>query len=441
MKDLNRAGDAAPLETLIPAKILITEDEFIVALDLQSRLQHLGYEVVGIASSGDDAILQVQDKHPDLVLMDIMLYGGMDGIDASKHIRDQFDVPVIFLTANSDPATLERAGATHPFSCLLKPFKERELKFSVDMALFHHRSTRQLRDAHDELEQRVQERTAELAATNNALQNELQLHQNTLRNLRAAQAIAYDADLAKNEFLATVSHELLTPMNGVLGMTELLRDTAPTPLQCQYIDAVQLSGETLLAIINDMLDFSRIETGTMESPRTSFSLSKQLSSFLKPLELRASAKSLRLSWVIADDVPDILVADPVHIGQVLINLVGNAIKFTESGQVDVTVTTLHLEPDRVELGFAVRDTGIGIPEDKHTAIFEPFVQADNSFSRRYGGAGLGLSIATRLVKLMGGSLTVDSKPSAGAVFKFSLWAGIVADKNIDTIDSIIDYSR
>jgi signal transduction histidine kinase len=440
MKDLNRASDAAPAEKTSPAKILITEDEFIVALDLQSRLQHLGYEVVGIASSGDDAILQVQDKHPDLVLMDIMLYGDMDGIEASKYIREHCDVPVIFLTANSDPATLERAGATHPFSCLLKPFKERELKFSVDMALYHHRTSRQLRAAHDELEQRVQERTAELAATNSALQTELQLHQNTLKMLRAAQAIAHDADLTKNEFLATISHELLTPMNGVLGMTELLREAAPTPLQRQYIDAVQLSGETLLTLINDMLDFSRIETGTMESPHTPFSLSHQLNSFLQPLRLRARAKSLQLSWTIAEDIPDLLVADPVHIGQVLINLVGNSIKFTESGRVDVTVKSLHLEQDRVELAFAVRDTGIGIPEDKQTAIFEPFVQADNSFSRRYGGAGLGLSIAKRLVKLMGGSLSIESKLGAGSLFQFNLWADVAADKNIDSGDLLTSSS-
>ena len=440
MKDLNRVGDATSAEKPGPAKILITEDEFIVALDLQSRLHNLGYEVVGIASSGDDAILQVQDKQPDLVLMDIMLYGGMDGIDASNHIRELCDVPVIFLTANSDPATLERAGATHPFSCLLKPFKERELKFSVDMALYHHRTTRQLRAAHEELEQRVQERTAELSATNNALQNELQLHQDTLKKLRAAQAIAYDADLTKNEFLATISHELLTPMNGVLGMTELLREAAPTPLQRQYIDAVQLSGETLLGLINDMLDFSRIETGTMTSPRTPFSLSHHLNDFLKPLKLRACAKSLELSWTIAEDVPDLLIADPAHIGQVLVNLVGNAIKFTESGHIDVTVKPRHLEHDRVELAFAVRDTGIGIPDDKQTAIFEPFVQADNSFSRRYGGAGLGLSIANRLVKLMGGSLNIESKPGAGSLFQFNLWADIVADKNLDTGDVLSSSS-
>jgi signal transduction histidine kinase len=301
------------------------------------------------------------------------------------------------------------------------------------MALYHHRTARQLQAARDELEQRVQDRTAELAATNKALQNELLLHQETLKNLRAAQAIAHDADRAKNEFLSTVSHELLTPMNGILGMTELLRDAGPNAVQRQYLDAVQLSGETLLSIINDMLDFSRVETGAMESPKTMFSLSRQLTAFLSPLKLRASSKALELAWTIADDVPDVLLADSVHIGQVLVNLVGNSIKFTERGGIDVTVKRRSAEHGRVELAFAVRDSGIGIPEDKQNAIFEPFVQADGSSSRRYGGAGLGLSIATRLVKLMGGTLGVESKPGIGSLFEFHLWADI-ADKNIDSID-------
>ena len=407
------------------AKILITEDELIVALDLQTRLQNLGYEIVGIAASGDDAILQVQEKQPNLVLMDIMLFGGMDGIEAAQHIREACDVPVIFLTANGDPATLERAGATHPFSCLLKPFKERELKFSIEMALYHHRTTRELREAHDLLEQRVDERTAELAATNTALQNELRRHRKTLEDLCAAHTIVQNANQAKNEFLATISHELLTPMNGILGMTDLLKESSSTPQQRECINVVQTSGETLLAIINDMLDFSRIENGTMAFDPTPFSLREQLGAFLKPLELRATAKLLMFSWSTAPDVPDRIVTDPVRLGQVLINLVGNAIKFTDSGQIEVNVVQLARERNRVHLGFSVRDTGIGVPKDKQKAIFEPFVQADGSYSRRFGGAGLGLSISAQLIALMGGKIALNSKPDAGSTFQFDLWADVV----------------
>jgi len=415
---------ATPTERLRPARILITEDEFIVALDLQSRLQHLGYEVVGIASSGDDAILQVQDNQPDLVLMDIMLYGELDGIEASRQIREEFDVPVIYLTANADSATLERAGSTHPFSCLLKPFKERELKFSIDMALYHHRTAQQLRMAYDELERRVQKRTAELAASNNALQNELRLHRKTMEDLCAAQTIAQSADRVKNEFLATVSHELLTPMNGILGMTQMLKETSPTAQQREYLDVVQLSGETLLNIINDMLDFSRIETSTMRFSPVAISLREQVDAFFKPLKLRARDKSLQFSWAIADDVPDQLNTDPLRLGQVLINLVGNSIKFTDCGQIEVKVAQLGVENNRVHLAFSVRDTGIGVPEGKQKAIFEPFVQADSSFSRRYGGAGLGLSISERLVALMGGNISLESKLGEGSTVRFDLWSDL-----------------
>jgi len=406
------------------AKILITEDELIVALDLQSRLQHLGYEIVGIASSGDDAILLVQENHPDLVLMDIMLFGEMDGIDTAKHIREECDVPVIFLTANADQATLERACATHPFSCLLKPFKERELHMSIEMALHHHSTARELREAHDLLEQRVQERTAELAATNIALQNEVHRHLKTLEELYAAHAIAQSADRAKNEFLATISHELLTPMNGILGMTDLLKESSPTPQQRECINVVQLSGETLLAIINDMLDFSRIETGTVDVAPTPFSLREQLDACLKPLELRARNKSLQLSWNTSADVPDRIITDPIRIGQVLINLVGNSIKFTDRGQIEIKVAQLTREQNRVQLRFSVRDTGIGVPKEKQKAIFEPFVQADSSFTRRFGGAGLGLTISARLVTLMGGKMELESEPAAGSTFHFDLWADI-----------------
>ena len=424
MKTFAHSIDSVPAKIREKPKILITEDELIVALDLQSRLQNLGYEIIGIASSGDDAILNVEDNHPDLVLMDIMLAGEMDGIETARQIREHHDIPIIFLTANGDPGTLERAGATHPFSCLLKPFKERELKFSIEMALYHHTTTRQLRDAHDLLEQRVQERTAELAATNIALQKELRRHRKTHEDLCVAHAIAQNADRAKNEFLATVSHELLTPMNGILGMTELLKQAAPTPQQRDYINVVQISGETLLSIINDMLDFSRIENGTMEFNPTPFSLREQLDAFLKPLKLRATDKSLSFSWNTAADVPDRIVADPVHIGQVLINLVSNAIKFTNSGQIEVNVTQLAREHKRVHLGFSIRDTGIGVPENKQKAIFEPFVQADGSHSRRFGGAGLGLSISTQLVALMGGKMSLESKVDAGSTFQFDLWAEI-----------------
>jgi len=404
-----------------PARILITEDEYIVAFDLKLRLKKLGFEVAGIAASGDDAILQNQDSKPDLILMDIQLHGEMDGIETARHIRAESDVPIIFLTANTDQASMERASSTNAFSYLMKPYNERELQFSIQMALEHSCTARLLREAHDLLEERVKARTAELSASYIALQNEYRLHQRTLDELQAAQIIAKQADKTKNEFLATISHELLTPMNGILGMVDLMLENKPSRQQHDQLSIVKASADDLLEIIHGLLDFSRMQNGTIECVPTIFSLREQIASYLQPLALRAKEKSLSLNWHIAEDTPGVVVADPNRIGQILVNLADNAIKFTDRGEVKIKVTRLSQEANRVQLRISVQDTGIGVPEDKQKLIFEPFVQADGSHSRRHGGVGLGLSIAARLVNIMGGKIDLESRPGKGSTFHFDLW--------------------
>jgi signal transduction histidine kinase len=414
-----------PDDPVSPPKILITEDEYIVAFDLQVRLRNLGYDVVGLASSCDDALIQVHDHKPDVVLMDILLHGEVDGIETARQIREMYGTPVIFITANADDSTLQRAGAIGPHNCLLKPFKERELKFSIDMALHHSRTNRLLAAAREELEKRVITRTAELEASNQALQLELEKHQRTLADLREAQMLARSADHAKNEFLATISHELLTPMNGIVGMVELLIEGAASPLQREQLGVVQGSAETLLSIINDLLDFSRIENGTMEFTATPFNLREQMGAFLRPFAVRAGARGIGFSWELEPTIPEVVIGDHTRIGQVLANLTSNAIKFTEHGDVKVLIEQKAQEENRILFSFSVHDTGIGIPEDKQKVIFEPFVQADSSLSRRYGGAGLGLSIASRIASMMGGKIHVSSKPKEGSTFCFELWLGRV----------------
>lgn len=389
------------------SKILIVDDVQL-NLDLMKEiLSEQGY-LIATAINGKSAIAKAKAHKFDLILLDVVL-PDIDGFEVCSHLKSNpqtQDIPIIFLTAKKEKDSIIKGFQLGAVDYIPKPFSKEELLARVNLHLT-------LRKTQGEL----------------------------IRSKEMAEA----ATKAKAIFLANISHEIRTPMNGIIGMIDILKQTPLTKEQLEYLEIVEISGENLLAIINDVLDFSKIEAGQITFERIRFNLSDEINEVVKILRYKAVQKNLKFTYSIASEVPELLVGDPLRLKQVLINLCNNSIKFTSKGFVYVQVNLIEMNESVIRLHFEVQDTGIGISPENQSKLFKSFSQADISTTRKFGGTGLGLAISKNLVQLMNGNIGIISEFGKGAIFHFDVEFGVssqdISDDEIQELDELMPNDK
>ncbi len=406
-------------------RILIVEDEVVVAMEIQSTLERLGYSVVGVVNSGENAINKTREEKPHIILMDIRLKGELDGIEAASRIRSNLDIPIIFLTAYAEDDKLERAKLALPFGYLLKPIQDRDLKVTIEMAIYasevnaeRKHAQEALKKAHEELEQKVVERTKEL-------QHEIDERIQIEENLQIAKKGAEAANLAKTVFLANISHELRNPMHQIISYSKFgveKYDTTSDEKRRHYFRQIRKSSDRLMILLNNLLDLSKLESGRMDYQIKESDLVDIIDEAISEFKPSLDEKRLAIEFE-NKKAADPVDCDSYKIGQVVRNLLSNTIKFSSENQkIRINLVNSTLERDEriiPAVKVSVLDEGVGIPENELNSVFDKFNQSSRTKTGA-GGTGLGLTICREIVNAHKGRIWAENNQTGGAVFCFML---------------------